>query len=40
MDDVDDVFEQNVSIMPDMTRTLSLSEIRDVVTYLLSLKQQ
>ncbi|MCR9201443.1 MAG: c-type cytochrome [Planctomycetaceae bacterium] len=38
-DDIDDVFEQNVSIMPEMKKALSKREIRDLVAYLQSLKQ-
>lgn len=38
-DDIDDVFEQNVSIMPDMKKALSKHEIRDLVAYLQSLQK-
>lgn len=37
-DEIDDVFEQNVSIMPEMKQALSRSEIRDLVAYLQSLQ--
>ena len=38
-DDIDDVAEQNVSIMPEISKTLSLAEIRDVLAYLMSLNK-
>ena len=37
-EDVDERVEQKVSIMPDMTKTLSLRQIRDLVAFLSSLK--
>ena len=37
VDDIDDIVEQNVSIMPDMSKTLSLIEFRDLLAYLMSL---
>ena len=38
-DDIDDVAEQNVSIMPEISKTLSMAEIRDVLAYLMSLNK-
>jgi putative membrane-bound dehydrogenase-like protein len=37
-DNIDERIEQKVSIMPDMTKTLSPRQIRDLVAYLHSLK--
>lgn len=37
-DDIDDVIEQNVSIMPEMKTILNPRQIRDLVAYLSSLK--
>ncbi|HIE97902.1 MAG: c-type cytochrome [Fuerstiella sp.] len=40
LDDVDETFEQKISIMPEMTKTLSRREIRDLLAYLLTLKKK
>lgn len=37
-DDIDDVFEQSISIMPEMKKALSRREIRDLVAFLQTLK--
>ena len=37
LNDIDDVVEQNVSIMPDMSKALSPTEIRNLLAYLMSL---
>ncbi|MGB7346968.1 MAG: hypothetical protein WBD20_22280 [Pirellulaceae bacterium] len=37
-DEIEDVSSQKVSLMPDMTDTLSASEVRDLVAYLSTLK--
>ncbi len=39
-DEIDDAVEQNISIMPDMTKALSRREIRDLVAYLQSLRKK
>ena len=39
-DDIDDVFAQKISIMPEMTKALTLREIRDILAYLLTLKAE
>jgi putative heme-binding domain-containing protein len=39
-DEIDDAVEQNISIMPDMTKALSRREIRDLVAYLRSLRKK
>lgn len=38
-DDIEEVFEQTTSIMPEMKKALSRREIRDLVAFLLTLKQ-
>ena len=37
--DIDDVFEQSISIMPEMKKALSRREIRDLVAFLQTLKK-
>lgn len=38
-DDIDDVFQQDISIMPEMKKALTKREIRDIVAYLQTLKK-
>jgi putative heme-binding domain-containing protein len=38
LDEIDEAIEQKVSIMPEMTKTLTKREMRDLVAYLSTLK--
>lgn len=39
-DDIEDVFEQSISIMPEMKKALTRREIRDLVAFLQTLKKE